>query len=103
MPVCYQEPQRSLMPCRRPPGGGKHNETQWYKTRTSLTNLIAAPHSRQITLSLEIELTRRIIASESFQFRIPHIHRQTALNRLNVPSIQRRPLIIKKSRQEIGI
>lgn len=28
MSVCYQEPQGSLMPCRRPPGGGHHHKTQ---------------------------------------------------------------------------
>ena len=27
------------MPCRRPPGGGKHNETQWDQTGTSFRDL----------------------------------------------------------------
>ena len=103
MPVCYQEPQRSMMPCRCPPGGRRHHETQWNYIKTSLTNPIAAARSRHITLSLEIGLTRRIIASESSQFRVPDIDRQATFNRLNISFVQRLPLILKKPRQKIRI
>ncbi len=70
---------------------GKFKERVKVPTRQSVHSSISAP----------LGALNRIVPSFSFQIRVPDIHRQRALNCLNVTLVQRWLLILEKCWQSI--